>query len=68
MARSLEIHNCGNCKFWSDLIAKSQGSQVVAMCLAVGSPYRNTYTPEHRECRVWRGGAPVDDPDRKVAT
>ncbi len=55
---------CHTCCYWSELIAKTHGGVLVAMCLATNGPRAWRYTRDNSECRAWeeaRDGA-IDDP------
>ena len=59
---------CGSCRFWSEMLAKSEGGgPVQAMCLASGAnegPLRGQYTTERQTCESWASGhlGSVDSP------
>lgn len=43
--------NCGNCYFWSELIAMAKGcGPIEAMCLNENSDHYNQMTHEHFVC------------------
>ena len=55
---------CQTCCYWSELIAKTRGGVLVAMCLAASGPRAWRYTREDAGCATWeesREGA-IDDP------
>lgn len=51
---------CNSCKFWSDLIAKSEAGTTVAMCLCDESPGKGKYTTKWGSCDKQESGPPVD--------
>jgi hypothetical protein len=56
---------CKTCCFWSELIAKTRGGVLVAMCLAASGPRAWRYTRDDANCAAWekaRDGA-IDDPE-----
>jgi hypothetical protein len=58
-------HACRTCCYWSELIAKTRGGVLVAMCLAERGPRAWRYTRDDAKCTAWdeaREGA-VDDPE-----
>lgn len=58
-------HNCAGCRYWSEMIAKSHGPAVLAMCIAPeGSPLHGKYTREKTTCSAWASGhlGAVDEP------
>lgn len=59
-----ETKNCAGCRFWSEMIAKSEGGgPVQALCLAEGSK-RGQYTVSRQTCEAWKSGhyGAIDDP------
>jgi hypothetical protein len=55
---------CRTCCYWSELIAKTHGGLLVAMCLASNGPRAWRYTRDDAGCQDWeeaRDGA-IDDP------
>jgi|GEM_PF-1153763 len=59
-----ETKDCAGCRFWSEMIAKSEGGPVVAMCLENNGPMRGKYTGARQTCAAWKSGhyGAVDDP------
>ncbi len=56
---------CQTCCYWSELIAKTRGGLLVAMCLAANGPRAWRYTRDDAGCPAWeeaRDGA-IDNPD-----
>ena len=56
---------CRSCCYWSELIAKTRGGVLVAMCLAERGPRAWRYTRDDSRCTAWdeaREGA-IDDPE-----
>ena len=56
---------CRTCCYWSELIAKTRGGVLVAMCLSAAGPRAWRYTRNDASCAAWeeaREGA-IDDPD-----
>ena len=58
-----ETINCGGCRFWSEMIARSYGGPVEAMCLGKG-PLKGKYVTARQTCNGWKSGhlGAVDDP------
>jgi hypothetical protein len=58
-----QTRNCAGCRFWSEMIAKSQGDATVALCLSEGLMAGN-YTHASTTCLAWKSGhfGAVDDP------
>ena len=58
-----DTKNCAGCRYWSEMVAKSQGNSIVAMCLADG-PLSGKYTRSSQACPSWKSGhlGAVDDP------
>lgn len=55
---------CRTCCYWSELIAKTHGGLLVAMCLAASGPRAWRYTRDDAGCPAWeeaRDGA-IDSP------
>ncbi|MCX7166634.1 MAG: hypothetical protein NTV11_10215 [Rhodocyclales bacterium] len=56
---------CRSCCYWSELIAKTRGGVLVAMCLAERGPRSWRYTRDDSSCTAWeraREGS-IDDPE-----
>ena len=56
---------CKTCCYWSELIAKTRGGVLVAMCLAANGPRAWRYTRDDANCAEWekaRDGA-IDAPE-----
>ncbi len=63
-ARCEADRRCQTCCYWSELIAKTRGGVLVAMCLAANGPRAWRYTRDDAGCATWeeaREGA-IDDP------
>jgi hypothetical protein len=61
--RTRLAHTCRTCCYWSELIAKTSGGLLVAMCLAERGPRAWRYTRDGADCTTWdevRKGA-IDD-------
>ena len=58
-----ETRNCGGCRFWSEMIARSIDGPIEAMCLGEG-PRKGKYTTERQTCDGWKSGhlGAVDEP------
>ena len=55
---------CRTCCYWSELIAKTHGGLLVAMCLAASGPRAWRYNRDDAGCPAWeeaRDGA-IDSP------
>lgn len=60
-----DTKDCKGCRYWSEMIAMSNGPAVQAMCLAPGdAPKRVKYTFGRDTCIAWKSGfdGAVDDP------
>lgn len=59
-----ETKDCRGCRFWSEMIARSIGGPVEALCLAPEGPFKSKYTGGRRTCESWKSGhhGAVDDP------
>ena len=59
-----ETRDCKGCRFWSEMIAKSDGNGVEAMCLNSTGPKSQKYTVARSTCDGWRSGhfGAVDEP------
>jgi len=60
-----ETQNCHGCRYWSEMIAHSEGSVMKAMCLGPGSTNYAKYTAKHQTCDKWQEGSlgAVDSPE-----
>lgn len=59
------LRNCGNCRFWSEMVARSfGGGPVEALCLAEGGTRSGKYTTGRSTCAGWKHDdlGKVDDP------
>ena len=64
-AERATIATCRTCCYWSELIAKTRGGVLVAMCLAERGPRAWRYTRDDAGCTAWdeaREGT-IDDPE-----
>ena len=64
-----DTQDCKGCRYWSEMIAKSQGGEVVALCLAQrgrnpAAIFSSEYTASWQTCPAWASGhlGPVDEP------
>ena len=59
-----ETSNCKGCRFWSEMIAKSEGNGIVAMCINSGSSEKGKYKFGSDKCESWKSGhyGAVDSP------
>lgn len=57
-------HTCKGCRFWSEMIARSEGSSVVAMCLAPAGALSGQHTHQLSTCQAWASGydGAIDEP------
>jgi hypothetical protein len=65
--------NCSGCRYWSEMLAQSQGHSIEAMCLGPKSKSNNfagTYTFGNDSCGEWAKNTlgAVDDPPDYGAT
>ena len=56
--------NCKGCRFWSEMLAYSDGGPVMAMCLSDTGSRANQYTLGFATCESWKSGyfGAVDEP------
>lgn len=52
---------CMDCRYWSDMIARSGKSGIEALCLSAASPNMQRYMTGRNGCDAWKSGPPVDD-------
>lgn len=61
-----ETRDCKGCRYWSEMVAKVEGGEVLALCLARGGAARQggLYTYARLTCPAWKSGhhGAVDDP------
>ncbi len=59
-----ETHDCKGCRYWSEMLAMSDGGPVNAACLSPTSKKRLTYVAGHSTCDVWASGydGAIDEP------
>ena len=59
-----ETKNCKGCRYWSERIARLEGSGVTAMCLSPDSAERGKYKLGPQTCGKWASGhyGAVDSP------
>ena len=59
-----ETKNCKDCRFWSEMIAKSEGSGVVAICISSDSKEKGKYKFGLDKCDEYKSGhhGAVDSP------
>jgi len=61
-----ETKNCKGCRYWSEMIARSNGGPVEAYCLAeIGAtPMARKYTTGSQKCDAWACGelGAIDEP------
>jgi hypothetical protein len=48
--------NCGDCRYWSEMIARANGRGLEALCLASNGPHAQKYVPKHNRCDGWKSG------------
>lgn len=53
---------CDRCRYWSEMIAKSDHGNIVALCLGRGSPFYQTYTKPVDRCLSFHLGDAIDNP------
>lgn len=65
--------SCENCRYWSEMIARSDGATMTALCLAPSGPYRSRYMSGSKVCLAWASDhlgvidAPGQDPNAYAA-
>lgn len=59
-----KTNNCKGCRYWSEMLAMSEGCAVKAMCLSSRSPQGGKYTYWSQSCNDWADGylGAVDEP------
>jgi hypothetical protein len=59
-----ETRNCGGCRFWSEMMARSVGTGVEAMCLHSAGSKSGRWTTAAMSCEAWKSGhlGAVDTP------
>jgi len=59
-----QTQNCKGCRFWSEMLAKSDGGPVFAMCLNSKSSEYQNYKAGFGRCDEWKSGhlGAVDSP------
>lgn len=60
-----ETRNCHGCRHWSEMIARSVGAGVEALCLNPRSTNSGKYTSSRKTCDQWQEGSlgAVDSPE-----
>ena len=53
---------CGTCRYWSDLLAKTNNGVVVALCLSSKGSRKNEWVDSTDSCEAYSKGDPVDLP------
>ena len=56
--------NCSGCRWWSEMIARSAGSGVEAVCLNSKSRFHTKWTRERQVCAEWGANTmgAIDEP------
>lgn len=56
--------NCKGCRYWSEMIAQSNGRGLEAMCLSDASERKGQYTVGTQTCGAWQSGhfGAIDEP------
>ena len=63
--RESNMNNCGNCRFWSEMVAQSiGGGPMEALCLSETGPKASKYTTGRMSCEMWKSNhyGAVDSP------
>lgn len=72
---ALGVCNCGapracdNCRYWSEMVARSEGGSIQALCLNPSGPKRHRFTAGASACPAWASAhlgvidAPGQDPN-----
>jgi hypothetical protein len=47
------MEKCESCRYWSEMIAQSEGYEVAALCLSSRSPHYSKYTIGKNGCNDW---------------
>lgn len=57
-------HECGTCRFWSEMCAQAMGGPLEALCLSQTGPKAGKYTTTRATCDAWKSGhhGAVDSP------
>lgn len=59
------MNNCGNCRFWSEMVAQAWGAgPMEALCLSGDGPHTSKYTTARITCHAWKSNhhGAVDSP------
>jgi hypothetical protein len=64
MPRTPGTRTCGDCRYWSEMIAMATEGAVKALCLATHGPKSQTYTAPADCCAVFARNTlgPIDGP------
>ena len=59
-----ETKNCKGCRFWSEMIARSQGAGIAAYCLSDSGERKGKYTLGYETCSSYKSGhlGAIDEP------
>lgn len=57
---------CKDCRYWSEMVARSCQGGVEALCLSPRSPNRQAHTLGNDGCDYFEEGDPVDLPDNRL--
>lgn len=60
---------CGECRFWSEMVAKAKLGRMLAVCLNTAGPHHGQYRDEDQCCISWKSGhdGAIDDPVKDPA-
>lgn len=58
-----QTQNCKGCRYWSEMMARTDGDHVLAVCLSQGS-LMHTWTGGFQTCEAWASGhdGAIDEP------
>ncbi len=59
-----ETRDCRGCRFWSEMLAQSQGATIVALCLSRNGERNGKFTNGRQTCGAWASGhlGAIDEP------
>lgn len=57
---------CKDCRYWSEMVARSCQGGVESLCLSCVSPLFHCYTLESNGCGYGVAGLPVDAPENRI--
>lgn len=64
-----ETKNCKGCRYWSEMLARSDGGPVQAYCLSQTGPQKAKWTAGYQTCDGWKSGhlGAIDEPGQDMS-